>query len=212
MLKSLLTLLFIMSITVLTAQKPIEKELESIETPEQIEDLLKAKNSKKNKLITFNEEKHKTTLAKRLFKLSKGGIETTETEFYKTFYKVVEKKQTLNYRVSYIALRSSNLNDTGLQDMQTKIIEKYKDGASFDFLAKQYSTDRNANRGGDTGWFAEGESNFEFEDAVIKEQHNLNEIFTYNIPSLNIYYIILKTYEPKHVTEIKVLKIVENKD
>ncbi|ALJ04157.1 hypothetical protein APS56_02890 [Pseudalgibacter alginicilyticus] len=212
MFKNLLTILFIAITSLLTAQTSLEKELEIIETPEQIDTFLKEKNSKKNKLITFNEEKHKTTLAKALFKLSKGGVEKTETEYYKTFYKVVDKTETINYRVSYIALESSNMKDSELKNIQSTIIKKYNDGASFDFLAKQYSSDKNANRGGDSGWFTQDKNNYDFEDVVINGSHSLNEIFTYNHTATNTYFIILKTYEPKTISEIKVLKVIENKD
>tara|TARA_R110002049_G_scaffold242600_1_gene416418 strand:- start:4633 stop:5271 length:639 start_codon:yes stop_codon:yes gene_type:complete len=212
MLKDLLTLLFISITSLLSAQTSVEKELEILETPEQIESFLKVKNSKKNKLITFNEEKHKTTLAKDLFKLPKGGMKNVETEFNQTFYKVVEKTEATYYRVSYVALDGSKMTDTEMNTIRTKIIQKYKDGASFDFLAQQYSNDDNANKGGDSGWFTKNENNHAFEETIINDTHDLDDIFRIEIPSTNTYYVVLKTFEPKSISEIKVLKIVENKD
>ena len=79
--KQLLVLIFIGFTSVLTAQTSTEEELLVIETPEQIETYLETKKSKKNKLITFNEEKHKTILAKALFKLPTGGTKVNENEF-----------------------------------------------------------------------------------------------------------------------------------
>jgi hypothetical protein len=40
--------------------------------------------------------------------------------------------------------------------------------------------------------------------------HNqLNDIFAIDMSSSSEYYVVLKTYEPKNISEIKVLKIVE---
>lgn len=212
MLKNLLTLLFFTTTHLLSSQTSVEKELEIIETPEQIETFLQVKNSKANKLITFNEEKHKTTLAKELFELSKGGVKTVKTEFDETFYKIIEKTETEYYRVSYISIDASKMKEVDIDRMRTKIIQKYNDGASFDFLAQQYSTGDNANRGGDSGWFSKGETSYDFEEAIIEDTHSLNDIFILDMPSINKYYVVLKTFEPKNISEIKVLKIVETLD
>ena len=209
MFKNLLILLLISITSILNAQTSTEKDLELIETPEQIDSYLENKKSKKNKLITFNEEKHKNTLAKDLFKLPKGGVKTVKTEFDQTFYKVIEKKETLYYRVSYIAIDGKENDLTNINLLRTKIIDKYNDGASFDFLAKQYSSDKNTNKGGDSGWFSQSESNSNFKEAIINDTHSLNDIFTMDDASKNKYYVVLKTFEPKTISEIKVLKIVE---
>lgn len=205
-------LLFAVAISIsafLNAQNSTEKELEFIETPEQITNYLELKNFKENKLITFNEEKHKTIFAKELFGLSKGDIKTVKTNFEKTIYKVVEKTKTTNYRVAYIYLDGTKYSLTDLNTLRTKIINEYKNGAPFDFLAKRYSMDENANKGGDLGWFAQGDMYPDFENEIINGNHSLNAIFTIDIPSKNWYYVVLKTHEPKEISEIKVLKIVE---
>lgn len=196
----------------LNAQNSTEKELEFIETPEQIDSYLELKKSKENKLITFNEEKHKTILSKELFELSKGGIKTVSTNFEKTIYKVVEKSNTTNYRAAYIYLDGTKYSKSDLNTLRTKIINEYNNGAPFDFLAKRYSMDENANKGGDLGWFAQGDMHPEFENEIINGNHSLNEIFTLDIPSENWFYVILNTHEPKDISEIKVLKIVEPLD
>lgn len=206
-------LLFIAIISVsafLNAQNSTEKELEFIETPEQIDNYLELKKSKENKLITFNEEKHKTILAKELFELSKGGIKTVTTNFEKTVYKVVEKTKTTNYRAAYIYLDGTEYSTSDLNSLRTKIINEYKNGAPFDFLASKYSMDENANRGGDLGWFAQGDMHPDFENEIINGNHGLNDIFTLDVPSKNWYYVVLKTHEPTDISEIKVLKIVED--
>ena len=210
--KQLLTLLFIGITTILTAQTSTEAELQILKTPKQIENYLEIKNSKKNKLITFNEEKHKTILAKDLFKLHVGATKVNEGEFEKTFYKVINKSKNVYHRVAYIYLDASKYSIPEINNLREKIIAQYNNGASFDFLAKQYSMDSNANKGGDSGWFLKGDMHSDFENEVLNENHSLNDIFTIDIPSEKWYYVVLKTHEAKEISEIDVLKIVEAKE
>ncbi|SFZ91833.1 PPIC-type PPIASE domain-containing protein [Flaviramulus basaltis] len=210
--KQLLFLIFISITSFLNAQTSTEKELAIIETPEQIKTYLDSKKSKKNKLVTFNEEKHKTKLAKALFKLHVGGTETSENEFEKTFYKVVNKTTKTYYRVAYIYLDGSKYDKANIKATRDEIISKCKKGIAFDFLAKQYSMDGSANKGGDLGWFTKGEMHPEFESKVLNNNYGLNDVFTIDIPSKNWYYVVLKTHEPKEISEIEVLKIVENRN
>ncbi|WNH10102.1 peptidylprolyl isomerase [Thalassobellus suaedae] len=209
MLKQLLILLLISCSAILKAQNTTEKELETIETPEQIKSYLETKNSKKNKLITFNEEKHKTRLTKELFKMHVGGTKISENEFEKTYYKIADKTKKIYYRVSYIYLDGTKYKLEKITNLRNLIINKFKNGASFDFLAKQYSMDDNANKGGDSGWFLKGDMHPDFENSIIKDSHEIHDIFTIDIPSKKWYYVILKTYEPKEISEIEVLKIIE---
>ena len=53
--------------------------------------------------------------------------------------------------------------------------------------------DENANKGGDTGWFVEGDYQPELENEIINGNHSLDDIFTVDIPEKNKYYVILKT-------------------
>ncbi|MEP3839156.1 MAG: peptidylprolyl isomerase [Algibacter sp.] len=210
MLKKLLVLLLI-STAFVNAQTSVEKELDILETKEQVESYLKTKKSKKNKLITFNEEKHKTILAKELFKLGVGGKKVNDGEFEKTYYKVINKTKKEYHRLSYIFIDGKTYKLEEINDLREKIITKYHNGAPFDFLAKQYSMDANAKKGGDLGWFLKAETHPAFEHSVFSENHELNDIFTADVPSENWYYVILKTHEPKEILEIDVLKIVESK-
>lgn len=212
MFKKLPFLFFIGTSLILTAQTSIEKELEILETPEQIESYLETKKSVKNKLVTFNEENHKTILAKELFKLNVGGTKVNDGEFEKTYFKVIKKSKNTYYRVAYIYLDHSKFNKEYIDTLKEKIITQYNYGKPFDILAKQYSMDENANKGGDLGWFLEGEMPDDFEDEAVKGNHKLNDIFTIDIPSEKSSYVILKTHEPKDILEIEVLKIVESKN
>jgi parvulin-like peptidyl-prolyl isomerase len=211
MLQKLLSLFFICFSIILTAQTSIEEELKVLESPEQVKSYLEFKASKKNKIIVFNEEKHKTILAKELFKQNIGGTKINKNEFEKTYYKVINKTEKTYHRLAYIYLDGAEYSLDELNDLRDKIISQYHNGAPFDFLAKQYSMDGNAKKGGDLGWFLEGEMHPDFEVAIFNTDYNVNDIFTVDIPSENWYYVVLKTHDPKDISEIEVLKIVESK-
>ncbi|SHI86574.1 peptidylprolyl isomerase [Algibacter luteus] len=211
MLQKLLSLFFICFSIILTAQTSVEEELKVLESPEQVKSYLETKASKKNKIIVFNEEKHKTILAKELFKQNIGGTKINENEFEKTYFKVINKTEKTYHRVAYIYLDGAEYSLDELNDLRDKIIAQYHNGAPFDFLAKQYSMDGNAKKGGDLGWFLEGEMHPDFEVAIFNTDYNVNDIFTVDIPSENWYYVVLKTHDPKDISEIEVLKIVESK-
>lgn len=211
MLKNTLLYLFIFITPLVVAQNSIEKDLDSVNSFEKAKAYLKTKTFKKHKFIVFNEEKHKTTLAKDLLKLGLGATKTYENDYEKTVYKVVDKVTIPSYRASYIYLDGSKYTIDEIKIMQQNIIRKYKDGASFDFLAKQYSMDANARRGGDTGWFSKGKMHPEFERNITTVNENsLDDIYAVDIPSKNWHYVVLNTYKPKEISEIRVLKIVDD--
>jgi len=212
MIKQLLTPFLLLITLNISAQTSIENDLANIETTEQVERFLETKNSKKNKLITFNEEKHKTRLAKSLFKLGVGGTTTNENEFEKTYYKIIEKNTKTYHRAAYIFLDGNKYDMKNINDLRDIIITKYHNGVPFSFLAKQYSMDQNAKKGGDLGWFTTGDLHPDFENELLKSNHEINDIFTLDIPSQKWYYVVVKTHEPKDILEIEVLKIVEPKE
>ncbi|MDG1730065.1 MAG: peptidylprolyl isomerase [Algibacter sp.] len=212
MFKKLLVLLVLSTSSFLAAQTSAEEALKTIETPEQIKSYLESKKSKKNKLITFNEEKHKTILAKDLFKLSVGGTKVNEREFEKTFYKVINKSKKTYYRAACIYLNGEKNSIHEIEEMRAKIIAQFNNGLPFDLLAKRYSKDENSNKGGDIGWLLKEDVSTELESQLIDNKNSLNSIFNVDVPSENAYYVVLKTHEPKDISEIEVLKIVEAKE
>lgn len=193
----------------ISAQNDIENELITIDDSNQAKNYLNLNLNKDTKIIIFNEEKHKTVLADELFKSPKGAVKTVENEHEKTYYKVIEKTKIPYYRVSYIYLDGNKLSVKNVNSLIENIIKKYKNGASFDFLAQQYSMDKNANKGGDTGWFKQGDNLFDFEKSVTVGNHQVEDVYTIEASKNKGCYIILQTHEPKNISEIKVLKIVD---
>ena len=203
-----LLFLFLMSSSIF-AQDLAKNELELIEDTFQANAYLETNNGKGNKLIVFNEVKHKTALAKELFELGNNGVKVIENDYHKTYYKIVEKTEVPYYRVSYIYLDGEKLAASKISKLQRHIISEYKHGMPFKNLAQKYSMDSNANRGGDSGWFTNGEMHPDFEDDIIFGNHHIDDIYSLDIPSKQWHYIILQTHEPKNIAEIKVLKIEE---
>jgi parvulin-like peptidyl-prolyl isomerase len=191
------------------AQDTISQELDSIQDISQAEQFLKIHSSKGNQIVTFNEENHETEMVKDLFA---RGYVTVESDMYITHYRVLERYSIPHYRVSYIYLDGTLMNDTEIQVTRNNIIKKFNEGIPFSQLAKQYSMDNNANKGGDLGWFSKGTYNEVFENALINDNHQVNDIFTMDIEENNWYYVVLKTYDVKQIREIKALKIVNPKD
>lgn len=203
----LITICFAVSLA--SAQNDFEKELDSINDEVTASKFIENHKSNKGKLITFNKEKHNTSLAKELFKLSKGGKKTYKTDVDKTHYKVIDKIEIPYYRISYIYLNGKEKSLDEINTLRQEIIEKYNDGFPFSNLAKRYSMDSSAKRGGDLGWFTKGDMLEDFENQVINNNYSVNEIFTVDVPSNDWYYVVLKTHDTKMIEEIKVLKISE---
>lgn len=206
--KTLLTLL--VGTSMLQAQNAT-KQLDSIFDMNQAEAFLETK-AFKGKIITFNEAKHQTSLAKQLFDKSIGGSLTDDQGFESIHYKVLEKNIVPYYRVNYIFFDGKQISYDKMNDLRQRILTSYENGIPFVKMAQVYSMDRNANQGGDTGWFTEGSLHPKLEEAIIYGGHAKNDIFIVDIPAEDKYYMVFMTQAPKELTEIKVLRVIEPKD
>lgn len=185
------------------SQNLIETEIDSIVSVEQAQTF--TKTYKTASVITFNKEKHNTALANELFEKGLGSKKVYENSVEKIIYKIVDRYDVPYYRVSYIYFDGSKLSFEDIEKKRQSIINQYKSGIPFADLANQYSMDHNAKRGGDLGWITHGEVVQEFEEAIFN-QHDINSIYTIDLPERNWYYVILQTHTPKMIEEIKVLK------
>lgn len=187
----------------------LESELDSINTSESAESFLKTHTDIKGKVLTFNKEKHKSTLAKDLFALSKGGKKSYKTSIGTTHYKVIDRNDVLHYRVSIIEFDTKKWSATEIESMRSSIIASYTSGDKpFEYFAKIYSIDRSKNTGGDLGWLKKDEKNPEFETAV--NTHQKSDLFSLDDASTGKSYIILKTEDWTPLEEITLLKISES--
>lgn len=209
MIKPLLYSALLIFTFVATAQNSFETELDSIQDETQATKFIETHTSNKGQIFVFNKEKHKSELAKDLFKLGEGGNKVVATEIEKIHYKIIDKYDVPYYRVSYIYFDGSKKTKDEILELQQLVLSKYQKGFRFKDLAKQYSMDGNATRGGDLGWFAKGEMASEFENEIINSANSVGDIFTVSIPERNWYYVVLKTHSQKMIEEIKVLKVTE---
>lgn len=108
--------------------------------------------------------------------------------------------------VMFIWTVDKSINE--MKQLQNKIISKYNEGFGFKDLAKLYSMDTNANRGGDLGWFTRSNSTTAPEDAIMNE-NNGQDIFTLDFPETQAFYVVVRTHTTKFIEEIKVLKVTE---
>lgn len=209
MLKNLLLLFACVTTTLCFSQNDFESELDSIQTLDEAKIYVQKNKSIKGKVITFNKEKHHTKIADELFRLGKGSKKVYKTDMEKTYYKVIDKNEIPYQKLSYIFLDGSKKSMEEIELLRQNIIVKYKNGFRFEDLAKHYSMDSNANRGGDLGWVTQGDLHPDFEAQVLNDTHEVNDIFTVDIPGQKWYYVILKTEDTKYIEEIKVLKVIE---
>ena len=206
--KHLLYIALFLITSITTAQNSFEKELDSIQDETQATKFLETHKSSKGQMFVFNKEKHKTQLAKDLFKMGKGGSKVIATERDKIHYKIIDKYEIPYHRYSYVYLDGREKSVSEMKQLQSKIISKYNEGFRFKDLAKMYSMDANANRGGDLGWFTQGKSTTELEDTIINENDG-QDIFTLEFLDKQAYYVVVRTHPTKFIEEIKVLQVTE---
>ncbi len=137
---------------------------------------------------------------KRLLRQKQGDIFSVG---YVT-YKVVEAKEAVAYRASYIFLDGSSLSPSEIDSMKKLVVSKINAGEAWDKLSDQYTMDGNTTKG-DTDWFF-GELMFpkEVQDAVAA--HKKGDVFFVDVSERNWHYIIKKTYDDRVQKDVVVLR------
>lgn len=203
----LFTTSFVITLSTI-AQNTFITDLDSIQDETQVGKFLESYKGSKGQLFVFNKEKHKSQLASELFTMGKGGNKVVATNSEKTHYKIIDKYEIPYHRYSYVYLDGHEKSVSEMKQLQNNIVSKYNNGFRIKDLAKIYSMDTNANRGGDLGWFTKDKSTTELEDAIINE-NNGQDIFTLDFPDKQAYYVVVRTHPTKFIEEIKVLKVTE---
>ena len=198
--KSSLVGLFLLFATPLFAQLTVTEQFQKIVTLEQAQQFIDANAALKPTLLHLSYGKDTTLIDKRLLRQNKGDVFSVG---YVT-YKVLEAKETVNYRASYIFLDGSTLSLPEIDSLKKIIMQKASSGASFDQLSDQYTMDGNTTHG-DTGWFFGIEMMpKEFQDAV--KNHKTGEIFFVDVSERQWHYIVKKTYNDDLKKDITVLR------
>ncbi|MBC7827391.1 MAG: peptidylprolyl isomerase [Chitinophagaceae bacterium] len=198
--KNSLAALFLLFSASIFAQPTVNEKFQKILTVEQAQQFITANPELKPALLNLSAGKDSTLIDKRLLRQKKGDIFSVG---YVT-YKVIEAKDTVDFRASYIFLDGSSLSKSEIDSLKKTILQKASAGTSFAELSDQYTMDGNKTRG-DTDWFF-GEYMFpkEFQDAV--EKHKQGEVFFVDVSDKQWHYIVKKTHNDRVKKDIIVLR------
>ena len=192
--------LFLLCTVPALAQLTVTEQFQKITTMDQAQQFIDANAALKPTLLHLSYGKDSTLIDKRLLKQNKGDVFSVG---YVT-YKVLEAKETVNYRANYIFLDGSTLSVTEVDSLKKIITQKANAGASFVQLSDSYTMDGNTTHG-DTGWFFGIEMMpKEFQEAVAK--HKKDEIFYVDVSDKQWHYIVKKTYDDDLKKDITVLR------
>jgi parvulin-like peptidyl-prolyl isomerase len=196
---SLVAVLLFISLSTF-AQSTVTEKFQKINTVQEAQQFIDANAALKPALLHLSYNKDTSLIDKRLLRQNKGDVFSVG---YVT-YKVLEAKETVNYRANYIFLDGGSLSPTQIDSLKKLIQKKYTDGASFEQLSDQYTMDGN-NTHGDTGWFF-GEEMMpkEFQEGV--KNHKLGDIFYVDVADKQWHYIVKKTYDDDDKKEVTVLR------
>lgn len=182
------------------AQQTVTEKFQKIATVQQAQEFISANPELKPALLNLSAGKDTSLIDKRLLRQKKGDIFSVG---YVT-YKVLESKDTVDYRASYVFLDGGSLSPSEVDSLKKIIVKKAQDGASMADLSDQYTMDGNKTRG-DTDWFF-GEFMFpkEFQDAVAA--HKTGEVFSVDVSDKQWHYIVKKTHDDRVKKDIVVLR------
>ena len=190
---------FIFSVSVFS-QQTVNEQFQKINTVQQAEQFVAANPQLKPAILKLSVGKDSSLIDKRLLRQKQGDIFSVG---YVT-YKVIEAKDTTDYRANYIFLDGGSLSNSEIDSLKKVIVQKHSQGKSFEQLSDEYTMDGNTTHG-DTDWFF-GEYMFpkEFQDAVAT--HKLGEVFFVDVYEKQWHYIVKKTHEDRVKKDIVVLR------
>jgi len=190
---------FMLSVSVF-AQETVTEKFQKINTIQQAEQFVAANPALKPAILKLSAGKDSSLIEKRLLRQNQGDIFSVG---YVT-YKVIQAKDTTDYRANYIFLDGASLSNSEIDSLKKVILQKHSQGVSFEQLSDEYTMDGNTTRG-DTDWFF-GEYMFpkEFQDAVAT--HKLGDVFFVDVSEKQWHYIVKKTHNDRVKKDIVVLR------
>ena len=195
-----LAALFLLFSAPIFGQLTVTEQFQKIGTVQQAQQYIDANPALKPALLSLSLGRDSALIDKRLLRQKQGDIFSVG---YVT-YKVLESKDTINFRASYIFLDGTTYSKREIDSLRKLIVQKASAGESFEALSDKYTMDGNKTHG-DTDWFfGEYMVSKEFQDAVQK--HKPGEIFFLDIPETQGYYVIKKTYNDRVKKDIIVLR------
>jgi parvulin-like peptidyl-prolyl isomerase len=181
-------------------QPTVTEQFQKINTVQEAQAYIDANPTLKGSLLNLSLGKDSTLIDKRLLKQNKGDIFSVG---YVT-YKVIDGKETVNYRANYVFLDGGALTGPQIDSLKKIIVQKSAGGTSFEQLSDQYTMDGNTTHG-DTGWFFGPEMlPKEFQDGV--KNHKLGDVYFVDVSDKQWHYIVKKTYDDQVKKDIVVLR------
>lgn len=182
------------------AQETVTEKFQKINTVQQAEQFIAANPQLKPAILKLSAGKDSALIEKRLLRQKQGDIFSVG---YVT-YKVLEAKDTTDYRANYIFLDGGSLSNSEIDSLKKVILKRHAAGESFEKLSDEYTMDGNTTHG-DTDWFF-GEYMFpkEFQDAVAS--HKVGDVFFVDVSEKQWHYIVKKTHEDRVKKDIVVLR------
>ena len=198
--KSILAATFLLFSASIFGQLTVYEKFQKINTMQQAQEYITANPELKPTILNLSAGKDTTLIDKRLLRQKKGDVFSVG---YVT-YKILEAKDTVDYRARYIFLDGSSLSKSEIDSLKKIIVDKANSGTPFEVLSDQYTMDGNKTRG-DTDWFF-GIYMFpkEFQDAVA--EHKVGEIFFVDVSDKQWHYIVKKTHPDRVKKDIVVLR------
>ena len=192
--------LFLLVTSSAIGQETVYEKFQKINTMQQAQAYIDANPQLKPAILYLTAGKDTALIDKRLLRQKKGDVFSVG---YVT-YKILDAKDTTDFRASYIFLDGSTLSKSEIDSLKKVIVQKLNEGVAFEKLSDQYTMDGNTTKG-DTDWFF-GEYNFpkEFQDAV--ERHKKGEVFYVDVSEKQWHYIVKKTYHDRVKKDIVVLR------
>lgn len=198
--KNILVVLMLVAAVPVLAQQTVTEKFQKIATVQDAEKFIEANQSLKPEILKLSWGKDSSLIEKRLLRQKQGDVFSVG---YVT-YKVLESKESIQYRANYIFLDGGSLTKPEIDSLKKIIMDKIAAGAAWNDLSNQYTMDGNKTFG-DTGWFFGPEMlPAEFQDAVSKRK--TGEVFSVDVPEKQWYYIVKKTYDDQVKKDITVLK------
>jgi len=182
------------------AQQTVTEQFNKITTMKEAQAFVDANAALKPTIFKVSMGKDSALIDKRILR-QKGG-ETFNVGY--VTYKILEAKESVQYRASYIFLDGGSLTVAEIDSLKKIITKKISEGVPFEKLSDEYTMDGN-NTKGDTGWFF-GENMLpkEFQDAVSK--HKKDEVFYVDVSDKQWHYIVKKTFDDDAKKEVTVLR------
>lgn len=172
--------------------------LKNVKTIEQAEAFVEKNKSRGAKLFSISEGKDTAEILLPLYSKKPGYV----FSFERYTYKIIALSTSPRFRVNYIYIDGTSFSKNEIDSIRNVIIQQYRSGIAFTELAANYSMDGNLT--GDTHWFEEDMMMKDFEVAVRSRKKG--DLFTVDIPEKNWYYVVLKTFDDKLVTELTILR------